>query len=121
MIKFWKEDFRYITRMGYYNAEQGCCSYYYTFSVYGESANYLMNKYDLDYPIINVNLFTEDNSVTVRSTVENRLKSEVVDIDDKEDLKELLPLLIGEVNIDLRNYEEYMCDSEFTRRDSRWN
>lgn len=120
MIKFWKEDFRYITRMGYYNAEQGCCSYYYTFSVRGESANYLMNKYDLDYPIINVNLFTEDNSVTVRSTVENRLKSEVVDIDDKEDLKELLPLLIGEINIDLRNYEEYTCDSEFNRRDSRW-
>ena len=39
---------------------------------------------------------------------------------DEEDLKELLPILMKEVNIDLRNYEEYMCDSDFNRRDSRW-
>ena len=120
MIKFFKEDFEFLKRMGYYNAEAGGCNYYYTFSVRGESANYLMNKYDLSYPIIYVNLFTNDNSVTVRSTVENRLKSEITDIDDEEDLKELLPILMEEVNIDLRNYEEYMCDSDFNHRDSRW-
>lgn len=112
MVKFWKEDFKYIKRfLSYYG-------YCYIFSVRGESANYLMNKYDLEYPNVYVNLFTDDNSMTVASKTENKLKSDVVDIDE-EDSKKLLYLLQEDVDMDLTNYEEYICNDIY-KKDSRW-
>ena len=33
VIKFWKEDFRYIERHSYYNNERGDSGYCYTFAV----------------------------------------------------------------------------------------
>ena len=50
MIKFWLDDFNYIKRFG-------CVEPFgYLFNVRGESANYLINKYQLDYPKVFVNL-----------------------------------------------------------------
>lgn len=119
MIKFWKEDFRYISRSymacDLYMNKYG---YRYTFSVRGESANYLINKYDLDYPNIQVHLFTCDNTMTVTSKTENKLNSDVADIEE-EDLKELLSLLQEDVDLDMRNYEEYKCN-DWYKKDSRW-
>ena len=120
VIKFWKEDFRYIERHSYYNNERGDSGYYYTFTVRGESANYLMNKYELSYPNVEVHLFADDNSMTVTSKIDNGLNRDVVDIDDESDLKELLLILQEEVRIDHINYEEYMCDAEYNKYDSRW-
>ena len=92
MIKFWKEDFRYVERYEY-----GLDVYRYVFTVRGESANYLMNKYDLGYPNITVNLFTDDNSMSVASKANNGLQSDVTDIDDIDDLAELLKILSEKV------------------------
>ena len=114
LIKFWKEDFKYIKRR--YSSEYDFC---YTFSVRGESANYLMNKYDLCYPNVEVHLFTIDNSMSVTSKIDSGLKSDVTDIDDEEDTTELWSLLKEDIDIDQRNYEEYMCD-DWYKRDSRW-
>ena len=116
MIKFWKEDFRYIKRSFISFTDKYC----YTFSVRGESANYLMNKYGLQYPNIEIHLFTSYNSMSVTSKIDSGLKSDVTDIDDEDDLKELLSILQEEVRIDQVNYEEYMCDSEYNKYDSRW-
>ena len=114
MIKFWKEDFQYIERISSYYGDL------YIFSVRGESANYLMNQYDLSYPNVQINLFTNDNTMTVGSKTDNKLKADCADIDDEDDLKELLSILQEEVSKDMSNYEEYMCDSEYNKRDSRW-
>lgn len=97
MIKFWKEDFKYIGKKYI-----SCNSYMnryecYTFSVRGESANYLINKYDLDYPNIQVHLFACDNTMTVTSKTDNRLNSDVADIED-EDLKELISIIQEDVD-----------------------
>ena len=113
VVKFWKEDFRYTER---YFSYDGYC---YTFTVRGESANYLMNKYGLGYPNVEVNYFTDDGSMSVRSSTENKLKIDITDIDDEEDLKELRTILQETVDLDMRNYEEYMCDDGY-KRDSRW-
>lgn len=112
MIKFWKEDFTYKER---YESYYGYC---YTFSVRGESANYLINKYNLEYPNIQVHLFTDDNTMTVGSKTDNKLKADIVDIDD-EDLKELYSILQETIDLDIRNYQEYMCNDDY-KRDSRW-
>jgi len=105
MIKFWKEDFRYINR---YEIFRG---YSYTFSVCGESANYLINKYELNYSNIQVHFFTCDNTMTVTSKTDDKLRSDVADIEE-EDLKELLTILQEEVDLDLRNYENYICNDK---------
>ena len=118
MIKFWKEDFEYIKRsfISFTNESE----YRYDFIVRGESANYLMNKYGLSYPNVKVHLWTVDNSVTVTSKVTNKLLSDVADIDDPDDLTKLLPILLETVNMDLRNYEEYMCNDVY-KKYSRWS
>lgn len=113
MIKFWKEDFRYIERLNF-----SFGGHIYIFTVRGESSNYLRNIYTLQYPNIQVNLFTIDNSMSIGSKTDNKLKSDITDMDE-EDVKELLPLLQEEVDSDLRNYEDYMCDDGYPR-DSRW-
>lgn len=93
MIKFWKDDLKYIGRTYIAcNLSMNKYDYYYTYSVIGESANYLRNKYGLDYPNIQVHLFTCDNTMTVTSKTENRLNSDVTDIEEG-DLKELLSIL----------------------------
>lgn len=97
MIKFWKEDFTYINDFLTYNGD------YYEFSVRGESANYLINKYDLDYQNIELHLFTDDNTMTVTSRTESGLNRDISDV-DKEDIQELLPILQEEINMYLRNY-----------------
>lgn len=112
MIKFWKEDFTYVKRLD--------CSiggYIYIFSVRGESSNYLRNKYDLTYPNIHVNVFTIDNSMTIGSKNE-KLQADITDMEE-EDVNELLPLLQKDIEMDLRNYEEYMCNDIYPR-DTRW-
>ena len=118
MIKFWKEDFTYVKRAFISFTDE--CEYRYDFAVRGESANYLMNKYGLAYPNVKVHLWTVDNSVSVTSKSNNKLLSDVDDLDDKDDLVELLPILLEEVARDLRNYEEYMCNSDCYHKDSRW-
>lgn len=112
MIKFWKEDFTYVKRL---NCSAG--GYIYTFSVHGESSNYLRNKYDLGYPNIYVNVFTKDNSMTVGSRNE-KLQADIADMEE-EDENELLPLLQEEIDLDLRNYKEYLCNDIYPR-DTRW-
>lgn len=87
MIKFWKDDFRYVKKMGYNLYE-----YIYVFNVRGESSNYLRNKYSLQYPNIEVNLFTEDNSISVGSYKEYSFDRDITDMEE-DDVKELLPLL----------------------------
>ena len=120
VVKFFKEDFRYTKRYGYYNSETGGEGLCYSFSVRGESANYLMNKYGLEYPNVTVDLLTDDNSMSVTSYTDNKLKRDITDIDDEDDVEELLNILQEEVRIDQINYEEYLCDSEYNKYDSRW-
>jgi hypothetical protein len=112
MIKFWKEDFTYVKRLD--------CSiggYIYIFSVRGESSNYLRNKYDLEYQNIYVNVFNRFEGITVGSENE-KLQADIADMEE-EDENELLPLLQEEIEIDLRNYEEYLCNDIYPR-DARW-
>jgi hypothetical protein len=87
LAKFCKEDFTYIKRfLSYYG-------YYYDFSVHGETANYLINKYKLEYPNIQVHLFAYDSSITVGSKTNDKLKADITEIDD-EDFKELFDILL---------------------------
>ena len=113
MIKFWKDDFRYIKRINFTGG-----GYIYIFSVRGESSNYLRNKYYLQFPNIQVNLFTIDNSMSIGSKTNNKLHSDITDMEE-EDTKELLSLLQENVDIDLINYEEYICNDIY-QRDTRW-
>ena len=79
-----------------------------------------MNKYYLGYPNVRVNLFTVDNSMSVGSRANNNLQSDIADIDDCDDLVELLDILKGEIYIDQINYEEWQCNSDYYKKDSRW-
>ena len=119
MIKFWKEDFKYVERYGYYNSKTGGEGLCYAFTVRGESANYLMNKYKLGYPNVSVYLYMDDNGISTGSKTDNKLKSDLIGVNDKEDTIELWSLLKEDIEIDQRNYEEYMCD-DWYKRDSRW-
>ena len=56
----------------------------------------------------------------VTSKINNGLLSDITDIDDKDDLKELLDILQEGVNLNMRNYEEYICNSDYYKKDSRW-
>lgn len=113
MIKFWKDDFKYIERLETWN---GLC---YRFSVCGESSNYLMNTYQLKYPNITVHFYITDKSMSIRNKSNDGLNIHSTDIED-DDYEELLNILQEEVRIDQINYEEYLCDSEYNTRDSRW-
>ena len=113
MIKFWKEDFTYVKRVNY-----GFDRYIYTFTVKGESSNYLRNKYGLAYPNIHVEVFTIDNSMSIGSKTNNKLHSDITDMEE-EDVNELLPLLKEEIKTDLINYVEYICNDIY-QRDTRW-
>ena len=121
MIKFWKEDFKYIKRSPYTHFFVEGFGYVYTFSVRGESANYLMNKYNLNYPYIKVCVNYGHNSASMRVVGETEDKSQFGACDIcGEDLAELVSLLKADIEIDLKNYEEYVCD-DWYRKDSRWS
>lgn len=95
--------------------------YCYTFSVRGESANYLMNKYNLKYPYIKVYLNYGHRACTSRVISETEDKSQFDDHNiSGKDLKDLLYILQEEVKIDLVNDEEYRCNSDYYKKDSRW-
>ena len=100
MIKFWKENFKYIKIKKKYN------SYCHIFSVHGEFVNYLRNKYDLKYPNVQVGLFVNDNTLIVES---NLVMGDVVVTDNavvnKEDIEGLLHILQEKVNKGLYNQE----------------
>ena len=121
MIKFWKEDFRYIKRSGYTHFFVEGFGYCYTFSVRGESANYLINKYNVNYPYIKVYLNYGHNACTMHVVSETGDKSQFDSCNiNGEDLKELVSLLKEDVYNDLRNYEEWQCNSDYYKKDSRW-
>ena len=79
MIKFWKEDFKYIERHFHVSDPLGFTSYYYVFTVCGESANYLMNKYNLNGHDMKIGFFEVNNHILVGSCNE-RWKD--IDMDD---------------------------------------
>lgn len=120
MIKFWKEDFKYIKRSSYTHFFVEGFGYCYTFSVRGESANYLMNTYNLNYPVVKVFVNYGHNATSMRvvSEIEDISNYDTYDIYG-EDLTELTSLLKEDIEIDLRNYEEYKCD-DWYKKDSRW-
>ena len=95
--------------------------YTYTFSVRGESANYLMNKYDLKYSYVKVIAQYGHRAASIRviSETEDISQYDAYDIYG-EDLTELLSLLKEDIDNDLRNYEEWQCNSDYYKRDSRW-
>lgn len=111
MIKFWSDDFNYIERLG--SVEP----FGYLFNVRGESANYLINKYQLDYQKVFVNCYT-DKTIYIGSRQYDNKKGDCCDC-DKDDIEDLYNLLKPIIDIDLRNYEDYMCD-DWYRKDSRW-
>lgn len=121
MIKFWKEDFKYIKRSPYTHFFVEGFGYCYTFSVRGESANYLINKYNLRHPNIKVCVNYGHNSASLRVVSETKDVSQfdVYDICG-EDLIELTFLLKEDIDMDLRNYEDYKCD-DWYKKDSRWS
>ena len=121
MVKFWKEDFRYINRSPYTHFFVEGFGYCYAFSARGESANYLINKYNLKYPYVKVYVNYGHNVASMRviSETENKSQYDAYDIYGK-DLDELLFVLQEELDNDLRNYEEWQCNSDYYKRDSRW-
>lgn len=112
MIKFWEQDFDYIKRFGYIEP------FGHLFGVRSESANYLINKYKLRYPKVLVNCYT-DKIIYICSSQYNDKQSEYIQCNE-EDVEELYNLLKPIINIDLRNYEEYICNSDWYKKDSRW-
>ena len=111
MIKFWLDDFDYTKRFG-------CVEPFgYLFNVRGESANYLINKYQLDYPKVFVNCYM-DKTIYIGSKQYDNKKIDCCDC-EADDVEELYNLLKPIIDIDLRNYEDYMCD-DWYRKDSRW-
>ena len=121
MIKFWKEDFKYIKRSGYTHFFIEGFGYCYAFSVRGESANYLMNKYNLKYPYIKVyvNYGHKAASLRVVSETDDKSQFDAYDVCG-EDITELLTVLKEDIDSDLRNYEEWQCNSDYYKKDSRW-
>ena len=112
MIKFWKEDFEYVSRFG------SDRNYIYEFYVRGESANYLMNRYKLK----NGRIYTSFSWPEKSFLITNRNRNDIIEnahIGDDEDREELYEAVKDQIDADLRNYEEYMCD-DWYHRDSRW-
>lgn len=120
MIKFWKEDFKYIKRSPYTHFFVEGFGYCYTFTVRGESANYLMNKYNINYPYIKVCIDYGHNAASIRVIGETENASQFGSCDiHGEDLAELISLLKEDIEMDLINYEEYKCNDDY-KKDSRW-
>ena len=111
MIKFWSDDFKYTKRFGVTKP------FGYLFSVRGESANYLINKYKLLYPNVFVNCYC-DETIYIGSRSVDNLWSDVCDCEE-DDIDELYNLVEPTINIDMRNYEDYLSD-DWYRKDSRW-
>ena len=111
MIKFWKEDFEYTNRIGIVEP------FSYIFIVRGESSNYLRNKYKLDYANIFVNCDLEKN-IYIGSRAKNNQRNDVCDCLE-EDLEELYKLLEPIMTMDMRNYEEYICN-DWYEKDDMW-
>lgn len=118
MIKFWKEDIKYIKRTGWAGLRFSY-EYQYHFSVGSESANYLLNKYDLHGAEMQLHYF-EDNYITVTSKHPKYSNmSDIAEIDD-EDKEELLVILQEDIKEDQRQWEEYKCNDDYPW-DTRWN
>lgn len=101
MVKFWKEDFRYINRSPYTHFFVEGFGYCYAFSARGESANYLINKYNLKYPYINIYLNYGHNAASIRvvSETEDKTQFDAYDI-NREDFNELLHILKIHIDVD---------------------
>lgn len=108
MIKFWLDDFYDIKRLGTWEP------FSYEFNVRGESANYLINKYELSYPKVFVNCFIHITIYIGSQQYDNR-RSDCCDC-EADDVEELYSLLKPIIDINLRNYEEYMCDDWYKKR-----
>lgn len=116
MKHFYIEDFKYEARFRTYNKDE---EFFYRYLVRGESSNYLMNKYKLDYPNIFFAISSNGNYGTCGSTNSNNTKSDVVDL-EQEDLDEAFEVLKEIIRLDKRNYEDYLADSTYYKKDSRW-
>ena len=115
MIKFWKEDFKYIKRSPYTHFFVEGFGYVYTFSVRSESANYLMNKYNINYPYIKVCVNYGHNSASMRvvGETENASQFGACDICG-EDLSKLISLLKEDIEMDLKKFVNF--DSIFMEK-----
>ena len=86
MIKFWSNDFDYTKRLG-------CVEPFgYLFNVRGESANYLINKYQLSYPKIFVNCYM-DKTTYIGSRKYDNTGSDCCNCDE-DDIEELLKSIL---------------------------
>ena len=111
MIKFWSNDFDYTKRFG--SVEP----FGYLFNVRGESANYLINKYELNYQKVFV-YYHMDKTIYIGSRQYGDKQSDYYGCEES-DIEELSNILKPIIDIDLCNYEEYMCD-DWYKKDSRW-
>lgn len=111
MIKFWSDDFEYTKRFG--TAEP----FGYLFRVRSESANYLMNKYQLNYQIVFVNCYM-DKTIYIGSQQYDNKRSDCCDC-EADDIEELYNILKPIMDVDIRNYEEY-CYDPWYGKDDRW-
>lgn len=118
MIKFYKEDIKYIKRTGWAGLNY-TYKYQYHFSVRGESANYLINAYGLFGKDVELHYFSDDYVTVTSKNPNNSTESDVTEI-NKEDIDELLNILLEDIKEDLRQWEEYCCDSEYYMWDTRW-
>ena len=111
MIKFFIDDFNYEKRLG------ATEPFGYLFNVRGESANYLINKYELGYQKIFVNCYA-DKTIYVGSRQYDNTLSECCEC-YQGDIEELYNILKPIIDVDMRNYEEYCCDNWYGK-DDRW-
>ena len=111
MIKFWADDFEYIKRL------EKIQPFRYRFYVRGESANYLMNKYKLDCSKVFVDC-SSDEAIYIGGLANDNMSYDWAYCKD-DDIDELYEILEPIMNMDMRNYEEYMCD-DWYKRDDRW-
>lgn len=118
MIKFYREDVKYIKRTawaGFNYAHE----HQYHFSVRSESANYLINKYGLYGKDVELHYFSDDYiTVTSKHPYEDT-KSDAAEIDE-EDMQELLTILLEDIKRDQAEWEEYICNSDYYMWDTRW-
>ena len=118
MKKFFREDIKYVERTNWTGFHY-TCEHQYHFSVRGESANYLINKYNLFGKDVKIHYF-DDTYITVTSHDPKGSQTDVAEI-DSEDIKELMLILQEDIQQDQRQWEEYVCDSEYYMWDTRWS
>ena len=111
MIKFWAADFEYIKRLGKIRPFE------YLFYVRGESANYLMNKYKLSCSKVYVD-YSLDKTIYIGGRANDNAAYDWRYC-NWDDIDELYGILEPIMNMDMRNYEEYIAD-DWYKRDSRW-